>query len=110
MSMLSRITDHPLRHIVQNALLTLPGTGRVQQSKTTTGAMNNPDLMAEWAEQVFTAARSAGVEIRGARVAEVGPGHSLGVAACLVAAGAAVASAVDVRQFADPANVEAWSP
>lgn len=107
---LRTLFDHPLRHIVQNSLLYLPGTYRLQQARYTTGAMNRPDLMAAWSRQVIQTAQSCGIDVADSRLAEVGPGHSLGIAVCLLLAGAADVMAVDVRAFADPSDVEAFRP
>jgi SAM-dependent methyltransferase len=69
-----------------------------------TGAMNDPMLMTEWAGMVLAMARQYGVEPRDARFTEVGPGHSLGVAALILMSGASKVIAVDVAKFADPTD------
>jgi SAM-dependent methyltransferase len=113
-NLLHQITDHPLRHVVQNSLLALPGSKAIQSRiSTSTGANakeNYPELMCGWAQQVIDAAKQGGVDIKGAKLAEVGPGHSLGVALNLLLAGAAEVFACDVKRFADPANVEPLRP
>lgn len=101
-----KVTEHPIRHVAQNTLLYLPGTRKLQQSISTTGAMNEPYVMSGWAQDVIEACQLAGVEVVGATMAEVGPGHSLGVAVALLLAGAKRIHAVDVKRFADPSNPE----
>lgn len=109
-----RVSDHPLRHIAQNAILHLPlATWLHEQrwrSHKTSGAMNDPKLMAEWARWIIDAAREGGIDIPGATLGEIGPGHSLGVAASLLLAGAERVFAVDVRELADPSDVRPFEP
>jgi SAM-dependent methyltransferase len=104
------VTDHPYRHVLQNSLLRVPGSRVLQKRVTTTGAMNKAETMHGWARQVVDAAQSAGVEVRGARMTEVGPGHSLGVAVALLMAGVSEIAAVDVKRFADPSDPEPVRP
>ena len=107
---LHRIADHPLRHMSQNAVLARPLMQRLRRSRETTGAMNRPQLMVDWAEKLIETARESALQIPGARVAEVGPGHSLGIAVSLLLAGAERVSPVDVVAFADPRDVESFRP
>jgi SAM-dependent methyltransferase len=113
-NLLHSITDHPVRHVVQNSLLALPGTKSIQsRMSTSTGANakeNYPEVMRGWAEQVIAAAKEGGIDVAGAKIAEVGPGHSLGVALNLLLAGASEVFACDVKRFADPSNVEPLRP
>jgi SAM-dependent methyltransferase len=109
-----RVSDHPARHMAENALLHLPMANWLQEqrwrAKKTSGAMNDPPLMAEWARCVIEAARESGLDINGATVGEIGPGHSLGVAASLLLAGAELVVAIDVRALADPNDIAALEP
>jgi SAM-dependent methyltransferase len=96
--------------MAQNALLHLPGTKGLQRRISTTGAMNEPRVMSGWADDVVEACKLGNVDVVGATMAEVGPGHSLGVAVALLLAGAARVHAVDVKRFADPTNPEPFKP
>ena len=108
--LLKEIVDHPVRHALQNAIAHIPFASRLQMARATTGAMNKPDLMADWAKRIVEAAEENSVDIRGADIVEVGAGHSLGVAAMLLARGAASVTAIDIRAYADPEDVNQFSP
>jgi SAM-dependent methyltransferase len=68
--------------------------------------MNDPVLIVDWAKEVIDTARTEGIDIEGAKVLEIGPGHSLGLAVALLAAGAAKSCVVDVIRFADINDID----
>jgi SAM-dependent methyltransferase len=98
--------DHPLRHIVQNFACYLPGIRRLQEARATTGVMNNPAVMAEWAGYIERDVIAAGKSICGTSFLEIGPGHSIGVALKLLEAGAKEVYALDVKEYADLTTVD----
>jgi SAM-dependent methyltransferase len=103
------ILDHPLRHILQNWACSIPGAAFLQRARATTGAMNDPSVMAEWASLIATDLAAEGRRVEDTRFVEVGPGHSMGVAFGLLAAGAKEVYAVDVHEYADLANTDAFN-
>lgn len=104
------ITDHPIRHIVQNTLLSLPLMSKIQMAISTTGAMNRPEPIVIWAKAVDRAATTCGNGIKEARLAEIGVGHSLGVAVLLLLRGAAEVIAIDIKAYADPDDLDQFTP
>lgn len=109
-SALKKMVDHPVLHVLQNAATHLPLAKRLQSARSTTGAMNNPELMTDWAKRVFDAATANQLPIRGANLVEIGVGHSLGVAATLLALGADSVTAIDIEAYANPEDVDQFLP
>lgn len=72
--------------------------------------MNEPDLMATWAKQVTETALAHGFSIEKANLIEIGAGHSLGVAAALLVRGAAEVTAIDIKAYADPSDLNQFLP
>jgi len=105
---LQRLAHHPIRYVLQNNMLLLPGVRRIQRARSTTGAMNDLELMVGWAKEIIEAARRGGTDIIGSELAEVGPGHSLGLALCLLLAGASHVAAIDVEAFADLTDTQTY--
>jgi SAM-dependent methyltransferase len=103
------VLDHPIRHILQNLVCHIPGASYLQKARTVTGAMNDPSVMAHWVSLVLSDIDAAGKTIHGARLVEIGPGHSLGIAFGLLAAGAKEIFAVDVCQYADLSDANPYS-
>lgn len=108
LSKLRTLSDHPVLHVLQNMACYVPGAALLQRSRTVTGAMNEPSVMAEWTSLVLNDAVSLGQSVRDARLLEIGPGHSLGVAFGLLAAGAKEIYVVDVQEFADLSNLDRY--
>jgi SAM-dependent methyltransferase len=65
-----------------------------------TGAMGDPDIVVDRASHVIEAAATADTSIAGARLVEIGPGHTLGLAISLLLAGASRVDAVDTARYA----------
>lgn len=109
-SLLRQIADHPVRHVLQNTANYLPLSSQMQMIRATTGAMNNPDLMTAWAKQITDAAIDHHLDLENANVVEIGAGHSLGIAALLLMQGASKVTAIDIKAYADPSNIDQFSP
>ena len=109
-SLLSSISDHPVRHILQNTINYLPLSEQVQMLRSTTGAMNDPKLMAKWAKQIVKIAQVNDLELENANAVEIGAGHSLGIAALLLLKNVAKVTAIDVKAYADPSNLDQFLP
>jgi len=62
--------------------------------------MDAPDIVVDRAVRVVEAARIGATPIAGARLVELGPGHSLGIALSLLLAGASRVDAVDTVRYA----------
>lgn len=98
--------DHPLWHIAQNLACYLPGISTLRQARATTGAMNDPAVMAEWAGYIERDVTAAGKAVCGATFLEIGPGHSIGVALELLKAGAKQVYMLDVKEYADLTSID----
>jgi SAM-dependent methyltransferase len=94
------VWKHPIRQVMQNYAMRLAPLRWVARHFHQTGAMDNLDVAVARATCVVEAARGGGVPIPGARVVEIGPGHSLGVALSLLLAGASRLEAVDTVRYA----------
>lgn len=107
-----RLLDNPIRHSVQNLAMYFPPLMWLREKlvPTTTGSMNDFPLNTAWAQKVAAELIANDIDLEGAHLAEIGPGHSLGIAYSLLLAGAADVSAVDVIPFADPTNTEPYEP
>ncbi|MHC4996741.1 MAG: class I SAM-dependent methyltransferase [Planctomycetota bacterium] len=107
-----RLLDHPIRHVIQNLAMYVPPLMWLREKivPTTTGSMNDFPLNTAWARQVADELEANGIPLDGARLAEVGPGHSLGIAYSLLLGGAEQVAAVDVVAFADPTDTETFEP
>lgn len=66
--------------------------------------MNNPTIVGDWAEWIQTTTRTIGVDVEGASLLEIGPGHSLGIANALLLTGAKRVVPIDIRRLADPSD------
>lgn len=106
------LARQPLVEMARNLSVVLPPVRARQAARSTTGAMNDPETMVAWAQLVTGAAERYGLDLTvpGTSVAEVGPGHSLGVAVSLLASGVWSAVAIDVERYADPTDVAAFQP
>ena len=102
------LIDHPIRHILQNLMCYVPGVTQLQRARATTGAMNNPSVMAHWASLIVKDITASGKTLSGARLLEIGPGHSMGVAFGLLAAGAQEVYALDVQRYAELSNLDPY--
>jgi SAM-dependent methyltransferase len=94
------VWNHPARHIAQNAVMRFAPVRWLARHFHQTGAMDDPDIVVDRALRVVEAARTGATPIVGARLVEIGPGHSLGVALSLLLAGAAHVEAVDTVRYA----------
>ncbi len=94
-----------IKDVVINAALAFPPVRALQNRKASSTGANatvDPDgVMLEWAEKIRTAVHGAGSKIRDSDFVEIGPGHSLGVALCLLLEGARSAHALDVERRCD---------
>jgi SAM-dependent methyltransferase len=107
------VWNHPARHIAQNAVMRFAPVRWLARHFHQTGAMDDPDIVVDRALRVVEAARTGATPIVGARLVEIGPGHSLGVALSLLLAGAAHVDTVDTVRYAasqlDPRSfIELW--
>ncbi len=107
------VWKHPIRHVIQNYAMRLAPLRWVSRHFHQTGAMDDPDIVVDRAVRVVEAARTGATPIADARLVEIGPGHSLGVALSLLLAGAARVEAVDTVRYAasqpDPGSfTELW--
>jgi len=105
-----QLIDHPVRHVLQNTLLNLPLMSKIQMARSTTGAMNDPELMTTWASRVIETAVTNDIDFNGVRLIEIGPGHSLGIAVTLLMKGAAEVMAVDVKPYATTSPIDQFLP
>jgi SAM-dependent methyltransferase len=108
MPLWASLLDHPARHVLQNIACHLPGASRAQRARTVTGALNKPSVMADWASLIAKDVAAAGKDVRGAKMLEIGPGHSLGVAFGLLSAGATEIYAVDVEKYCDLSDLRSY--
>ena len=92
--------------IAQNLACYLPGISTLRQARATTGAMNDPAVMAEWAGYIERDVTAAGKAVCGATFLEIGPGHSIGVALELLKAGAKQVYMLDVKEYADLTSID----
>jgi SAM-dependent methyltransferase len=95
-----RAWNHPARHVLQNVAMRLGPLRWVARRFHQTGAMDDPAVVVDRAATVLDAAHDGGVPVSGARLVEIGPGHTLGVAVSLLLAGAARVEAVDTVSYA----------
>lgn len=98
--------NHPLRHIAQNFACYIPGVRKLQRGYATTGAMNDPIVMTEWAGYIERDIIVKGKSICGQIFLEIGPGHSIGVALNLLKAGAKGVYLLDIKKYADLTGVD----
>ena len=103
------VWKHPIRHEVQNFAMRLAPLRRLARHFHQTGAMDDPDIAVDRAIRVVEAARIGGILIPGARLVEIGPGHSLGVALSLLLVGAAHVEAVDTVRYASQPDPRSFS-
>jgi SAM-dependent methyltransferase len=108
-----RAWKHPARQTAQNYAMRLAPMRWLARRFHQTGAMDDPDIVVDRAVRVVEAARTGATRIAGARLVEIGPGHSLGVALSLLLAGAAHVDTVDTVRYAasqpDPRSfTELW--
>jgi SAM-dependent methyltransferase len=82
--------------------MAVPGVKAFARRAHRTGAMNDPAEVARRAERVRSSLEGEGVPLAGARLVELGPGHTLGVALSLLGSGAARVSAIDTFPYAQP--------
>ncbi len=102
MSIFRRVWDHPVRHVLQNLAMALPPIRAAARRFHRTGAMGDPAEVARRARRLIEAMEGEGCPIRGARLVEVGPGHTLGLAVSLLEAGAGRVTALDTVAYAPP--------
>jgi SAM-dependent methyltransferase len=91
---------HPVRHVVQNSAMRIAPFRWLARHFHQTGAMDDPEIVVDRAVRVVAAARAGGTPIVDARLVEIGPGHTLGLALTLLLAGAANVNAVDTVRYA----------
>jgi SAM-dependent methyltransferase len=108
-----RAWKHPARQTAQNYAMRLAPLRWLARRFHQTGAMDDPDIVVDRAVRVVEAARTGATRIADARLVEIGPGHSLGVALSLLLAGAAHVDTVDTVRYAasqpDPRSfTELW--
>jgi SAM-dependent methyltransferase len=108
-----RAWKHPARQTAQNYAMRLAPLRWLARRFHQTGAMDDPDIVVDRAVRVVEAARTGATPIADARLVEIGPGHSLGVALSLLLVGAARVDTVDTVRYAtsqpDPRSfTELW--
>jgi SAM-dependent methyltransferase len=108
-----RAWKHPARQTAQNYAMRLAPFRWLARHFHQTGAMDDPEIVIDRAVRVVEAARTGGTPIVDARLVEIGPGHTLGLALTLLLAGAANVNAVDTVRYAvsqpDPRSfTELW--
>jgi SAM-dependent methyltransferase len=98
--------------VVQNQLLRIRAVRRRQERVATTGAMNQPAVMIEWACLVRDIASRHGIDVMdpSVRAIELGPGHSLGVAVTLALSGTGAVDAIDVHRPEGVDDPEQFEP
>jgi SAM-dependent methyltransferase len=107
------VWNHPARHIAQNAVMRFAPLRWMARHFHQTGAMDDPDTVVDRATSLIEAARLGRVSVRDARLVEIGPGHTLGLAVALLLAGASRVDAIDTVRYAassqDPRSfVDLW--
>jgi SAM-dependent methyltransferase len=95
-----RAWEHPARQTAQNYAMRLAPFRWLARRFHQTGAMDDPEIVVDRAVRVVEAARTGAKPIVGARLVEIGPGHTLGLAISLLLAGAARVEAVDTVRYA----------
>jgi SAM-dependent methyltransferase len=95
-----RAWEHPARQTAQNYAMRLAPFRWLARHFHRTGAMDDPEIVIDRAVRVVDAARTGATPIVGARLVEIGPGHTLGVALSLIVAGASRVAAVDTVRYA----------
>ena len=110
MSLLRRLWDHPVRHVLQNLAMAVPPVRALARLAHRTGAMNDPEEVRRRARRVTEAMEAEGLLVAGARLVEVGPGHTLGVGVALLLAGASELLAVDTHPYASPSAPGPYLP
>ena len=108
-----RAWQHPARQTAQNYAMQLAPLRWLARRFHQTGAMDDPEIVVDRALRVVEAARTGATQIVGARLVEIGPGHTLDLAVSLLLAGAARVEAVDTVRYAasqpDPRSfTELW--
>jgi SAM-dependent methyltransferase len=108
-----RAWEHPARQTAQNYAMRLAPFRWLARHFHRTGAMDDPAIVVDRAVRVVEAARSGATTIAGARLVEIGPGHTLALALSLILAGASRVEAVDTVRYAashlDPRSfTELW--
>jgi SAM-dependent methyltransferase len=108
-----RAWKHPARQTAQNYAMRIAPLRWLARRFHQTGAMDDPEIVVDRTVRIVEAARAGGTPIVGARVVEIGPGHTLGLAMSLLLAGAARVEAVDTVRYAasqpDPRSfTELW--
>jgi SAM-dependent methyltransferase len=108
-----RAWEHPARQTAQNYAMRIAPLRWLARRFHRTGAMDAPEIVIDRAVRIVEAARAGGTPIVGARVVEIGPGHTLGLAMSLLLTGAARVEAVDTVRYAvsqpDPRSfTELW--
>jgi SAM-dependent methyltransferase len=108
-----RAWEHPARQTAQNYAMRLAPFRWLARHFHQTGAMDDPEIVIGRAVRVVDAARTGATPLVGARLVEIGPGHTLGLAMSLLLAGAAGVEAVDTVRYAasqpDPRSfTELW--
>jgi SAM-dependent methyltransferase len=93
------VWKHPIRQVMQNYAMRLAPLRWVARHFHQTGAMDDPDIVVDRAVRVVEAARIGATPVAGARLVEIGPGHSLGVALSLLLAGASHVDAIDTARY-----------
>ena len=95
-----RAWKHPARQTAQNYAMRLAPLRWLARHFHQTGAMDDAHVVVDRAVRVVEAARIGGIPIPDARLVEIGPGHTLGLAISLLLAGAAHVDAVDTVRYA----------
>jgi SAM-dependent methyltransferase len=107
------VWNHPARHVAQNVAMRFAPLRWMARRFHQTGAMDDPDIVVDRAVRVVEGADIGGMSVRDARLVEIGPGHTLGLAVSLLLAGASRVEAIDTVRYAaatpDPRSfIELW--
>lgn len=89
-----------MRHVLQNLAMALPPVRGLARRAHRTGAMNDPEEVRRRARRVAASMEAEGRPVAGARLVEVGPGHTLGIAVSLLQSGASGVTALDTVAYA----------
>jgi SAM-dependent methyltransferase len=93
------VWKHPARHVAQNLAMRVSPLRWLARRFHQTGAMDDIDIVIDRARRVIEAAHTGGVPIRGARLLEIGPGHTLSLAVSLLLARASRVEAIDTVRY-----------